>query len=164
MAYVRVLFVIEAVLRGVVRIRALVNIGCSVVVIWACMDAHPEGVSYGTALDGGEVEYRGLCMVDLEATGIPVRVRAVVIGSLVEGVDVVLGMELINQLGGITICHNKVRFRGLQCSPAVEVETVLGEGARGGVCSVGGVGRLMGGWMRVVSCLGRGRWWVGLCH
>ena len=52
MAYVSVLFVIGAVLRGVVGIRALVNIGCLVLVIWVCIVARPEGVSCGTALDG----------------------------------------------------------------------------------------------------------------
>ena len=136
MAYVSVLFLIGAVLRGVVGIRALVNIGCLVLVIWVCIVARPEGVSCGTALDGRGVEYRGLGMLDLVVTGISVGVRVVVMDSLVEGVDVVLGMELINQLGGTTICQNKVRFGGLQCSAAVEVETVPRESAKGGVCSI----------------------------
>ena len=136
MAYVSVLPIIEAVLSGGNRIRALVDTGCSAVVIRACMVARPEGVSYMTAFDGREVECRGLCMLDLEVTGIPVRVRAVVIDSLVEGVDVVLGMELINQLGGVTICRNQVRFGGLQCSAAVREELTPRGSMGGGACSI----------------------------
>ena len=89
----RLLPVIEIWL-GDKKIRALVDTGCSTVVVRTSLVGRIEGKSRIFAFDNREVECRGVSWLDLVVAGTPVKVSAVVIDRIVDGVDVVLGFSL----------------------------------------------------------------------
>lgn len=43
--------------------------------------------------------------MELEVEGARVEVKAIVTESIIEDIDVVMGMDAINQLGGVTVSH-----------------------------------------------------------
>ena len=53
--------------------------------------------------------------MNLKVVGTPVEVSAVAIEHLVGDLDVVLGMDVIEQLGGMTVRSNGVDFGAGQC-------------------------------------------------
>lgn len=105
----RLLPVIEIFL-GDKKIRALVDTGCSTVVVRTNLVDHVEGRSRMYAFDNREVECRGVSWLDLVVAGTHVKVYAVVIDNIVDGVDVVLGMDAIDRLGGVLVTRFKVQF------------------------------------------------------
>ena len=127
--------VIEVVLGGG-KVRALVDTGCSAAVVKTSLVDSWEGKSRMTAFDGREVECRGISWVDLEVAGRLVGVRAVVVDSIVDGVDVVLGMEVIDQLGGVLVAGSKVQFGGEQCLVAARSVSLSDGDGRGGICAI----------------------------
>ena len=100
------------------EVRALVDTGCTGVVVREQLAGRVEGTSRMTAFDGRVVECRGTSWVDLTVVGAPVRVFATVVDSIVDGVDVVLGMDVINRLGGVTIRGGRVEFGEGRCALA----------------------------------------------
>lgn len=105
----RLLPVIEIFL-GNKKIRALVDTGCSTVVVRTNLVDHVEGRSRMFAFDNREVECRGVSWLDLVVAGTHVKVYAVVVDNIVDGVDVVLGMDVIDRLGGVMVTRFKVQF------------------------------------------------------
>ena len=51
------------------------------------------------AVDGREIRCEGTRDVELIVQGVRLRVRAIVLGRIVDGVDIVMGMDAIRQLG-----------------------------------------------------------------
>ena len=117
------------------EVRALVDTGCSTTVLASYLMPKCEGMeSCLTAVDGREIVCDGEGNVELTVQGIHLSVNAIILGRLVDGVDVVLGMDAINQLGGVVIakgepvkfgkvmkkCCLPVRNEGAQCAVMVE--------------------------------------------
>lgn len=92
------------------KVRALVDTGCSTVVVKASLVDSVEGRSRMIAFDNSEVECRGMSWLDLVVAGTPVKAYAVVVNTVVDGVDVVLGMDVIDRLGGVLVSRAKVEF------------------------------------------------------
>ncbi|KAK7012931.1 hypothetical protein SK128_006575, partial [Halocaridina rubra] len=77
--------------------------------------AQCEGDVYTDAFDGSHNRNRGASYLKLGVSGKYLTVRAVVSDNLVDGVDGVLGMDVINQLDGVNV--NCGRIRPSQGSP-----------------------------------------------
>lgn len=60
------------------------------------------------AFDGREVKCKGECWIELVVDGMHLGVEAVVIDDIVNGVDVVMGMDIVERLGGVTISKGTV--------------------------------------------------------
>ena len=70
------------ILLGDKKVRALVDTGCSTVVVRASLVDHVEGRSRMFAFDNREVECRGVSWLDLVVAGTSVKVYAVVIDNI----------------------------------------------------------------------------------
>ena len=68
-----------------------------------------------SAFDGRKVRYGGERPVNLEVGGTPVEVSAVAIKHVVGDLDIILGMDVIEQLGGVMVRSNGVDFGVGQC-------------------------------------------------
>ena len=92
--------------------RALVDTGCSTTVLASRLVPKCAGKESGLmAVDGREIACEGEGNVDLTVQGIHLSVKAIILRRLIDGVDVVLGMDAINQLGGVVIaCGEPVTF------------------------------------------------------
>ena len=114
--------IVEILLGGKVR-NALVDTGCSTTLVRGCLVTEHTGESYMNAFDGRAVECHGFSNVQLVVDGMAISVTAVVVEALVAGVDVVLGMDVIEQLGGVTVRKCKAQFGGGTCMVANKVST-----------------------------------------
>lgn len=90
--------------------RGLVDTGCSTSVVHSRYVPQCRGDIYISAFDGSQIKCKGANWVNLGVNGECVTVRAVVSNHLVDGVDVVLGVDVIDQLGGVTVTQGKVCF------------------------------------------------------
>ena len=94
-------------------VKALVDTGCTTTMVRAHlvrMYERNEQEMYMVAFDGRQVKCHGTCCIRLQVAENPVEVHAVVVDKVVEGIDVVMGMDVIDQLGGVTVCKRTVRF------------------------------------------------------
>ncbi|GAB1598330.1 hypothetical protein Ahia01_000109900, partial [Argonauta hians] len=90
--------------------KALVDTGSNTTVVAGRMvRARRKGGSIRT-VDGRAVSCEGTATVQLSVRGITLRVEAVALSRVMAGVDVVLGMDAIKALGGVTVDGNGVRF------------------------------------------------------
>ena len=80
-------------------VRALVDTGCMTTMVRTSLVGDRVGESWMSAFDGRKVRCGGERLVNLEVVGTPVEVSAVAIEHLVGDLDVVLGMDVIEQLG-----------------------------------------------------------------
>ena len=90
--------------------RALVDTGCTTTMVRSSLVGDRVGESWMSAFDGRKVRCGGERPVNLEVVGTPVVVSAVAIEHLVGDLDVILGMDVIEQLGSVTIRSNGVDF------------------------------------------------------
>ena len=88
-------------------VRGLVDTGCTTTVISSRLVVGCKGKSCITAFDGRELQCREPSWVEMEVDGVFVKVKAIVTDSIIEDVDVVMGMDAINQLGGVTVGQGK---------------------------------------------------------
>ena len=72
------------------------------------------------AVDEREIRCEGTRDVELIVQGVRLKIRAIVLGRNVDGVDVVIGMDVISQLGCVTIACGKepVMFGKVPCLTA----------------------------------------------
>lgn len=92
--------------------RALVDTGCSTTVLASRLVPKCEGKGSSlTAVDGREIICEGERIIYLTVQGLQLNVKAIILRRLVEGIDMVLGMDAINQLGGVVIADGEsVKF------------------------------------------------------
>lgn len=102
--------------------KALVDTGCTSTIVTKDMVDTCNGTSSITAVDGREVKCNGTSIVRLMVRGMSLTIQAIVINKIVTGVDVVLGMDAIARLGGVTVYRNSVRFGGHQGAAGVQFE------------------------------------------
>lgn len=107
--------VISVVVNDKVR-RALVDTGCSNTMIRAGIVRTWEGEVCTKAFDGRPVKGKGMTDLELVIDGQHVATKSTVVDNLVGGVDVVIGMDVIRKLGGVTVGPTKVKFgEGIAC-------------------------------------------------
>ena len=101
--------------------RGLVDTGCTTTMIRERLAGEGKGRSIVAAFDGREVKCRGMKKVRLEIGEEKMDREVTVVETMVDGLDVVIGMDVIQLLGGLKISGNKVQF--------------------GNICAVGYLGR-----------------------
>ena len=75
------------------------------------------------AFNGDVLSCRGLCSIKFQVNGRLVEVVAIVSETILPGIDVILGMDGVGQLGGVTVDEEGVTFLGeksvvsVSCSP-----------------------------------------------
>jgi len=75
------------------------------------------------AFNGSRVRCRGRKELSVDVRGVSVSVDAIVSDSILSDIDLVLGMDAITKLGGVSItCGNKVEF-GVECCGAGAEDT-----------------------------------------
>ena len=90
--------------------RSLVDTGCTTTMVREELVKEVRGEARVSAFDGREVRCRGTGEVELEIEGERMKREVTVVAQMVDGVDVVLGMDVIDSLGGVKVWHNKVQF------------------------------------------------------
>ena len=94
--------VIEVDMGGVV-VNVLVDTGCTMRKVRAHLIREcerDEKETYMVAFDGRQVRCCGTCRVKLVVSESQVEVHAVVVDEVVEGIDMVMGIDVIDRLGG----------------------------------------------------------------
>ena len=93
------------------RVIALVDTGCSRTIVAPHLSEGSRGGKCDVvAVDGSRVRCLGESVVSAIVAGVPVRMDCIVAARLVEGFDVILGMDIINELGGVSVRNGCVEF------------------------------------------------------
>ena len=103
------------VLVGERAVWALIDTGCTAKMVRSSLVGERVGESWMSAFDGRKARCGGERPVNLEVGGTPVEVNAVAIERLIGDLDVVLGMDVIEQLGGVMVRNDGVDFGVGQC-------------------------------------------------
>ena len=111
-------------------VRALVDTGCSTTVVTPDLVNGCSGSSSMVAFDGREVPCRGMSLAQFVVRGVPISVRAIVADQILDGVDFVMGMDAIEQLGGVTVAGGEVTFGRPRCAVSVKAACESGGGDR----------------------------------
>ena len=82
---------------------ALVDTGCTTTMVKTHLVAGWNGNGRVVAFDGRNVKCCGTSNVQLELEGRQLNVEAIVNDHLVPGVEAIIGMDVIWQLGGVTV-------------------------------------------------------------
>ena len=90
--------------------RGLVDTGCSTSVVHAKFVPRCDGEQLISAFNGDQVKCMGLQKVNIVVDCVGVDVEAVISERLVEGVDAVIGVDVIDRLGGVTVHSGHVSF------------------------------------------------------
>ena len=53
--------------------------------------------------------------MEIKVCGVPVKVEAILMNHIIDGIDVIIGMDVINEIGGGTIKKAKVKFGDVHC-------------------------------------------------
>ena len=101
--------------------------GCSTTVVTPRLANGCSGNSSMVAFDGREVPCRGMSLAQVVVRGVPVGVRAIVADKILDGVDLVMGMDAIEQLGGVTVAGGEVTFGKPHCAVSQEPASEGGE-------------------------------------
>ena len=89
---------------------ALVDTGCTTTMVKTHLVAGWNGNGRVVAFDGRNVKCCGTSNVQLELEGRQLNVEAIVNDHLVPGVEAIIGMDVIWQLGGVTVSEDGVKF------------------------------------------------------
>ena len=114
--------VIEAEVEGC-TVRALVDSGCETTVVGSCVVSGSEGASYMEAFDGSLVRCLGRRSVQMVVRGYEISIDAVIADKVIRDVDVILGMNAIDCMGGVTVRGKTAVFgveRDERCCAAME--------------------------------------------
>ena len=100
---------VNVVLSGV-TLPALVDTGCSTILVRSKYSRRANGSFSVVAFDGRVVKCRGKEEVRLGAGDKVVSVEMIVVEELLGGVDVVVGIDTINQMDGLSIQQSTVTW------------------------------------------------------
>ena len=98
------------------RLCALVDTGCSNTMIRSRYVDVWNGEVQTKAVDGRTVKCKGTAPVELEIAGEYVEAQATVVDDIVGSIDVVIGMDVIEKLGGVTVGDKTVQFGRVACA------------------------------------------------
>ena len=83
------------------RARGLLDTGCSRTIIKSHLASKWFGRSHVRAFDGFASECKGFAWVDVKMNGISAKVTVIVAEKLIEGIDAVIGIDVMQQVGPI---------------------------------------------------------------
>ena len=92
------------------KTRALVDTGCTTTLVRASVAEFWEGANTVRVVDGRKVRCCGETVTKIAVRNIPLQVQVIVLEKLVTGIDVILGLDVIDRLGGASIAKGQVRF------------------------------------------------------
>ena len=90
--------------------RALVDTGCTNSMIRGSHGEVVSGCTSVSAFDGSQVQCRGTVRVTCDVRGRELVIDMIVVETLIKGIDIVLGLDVINELGGVHIHGMAVKF------------------------------------------------------
>ena len=61
-------------------------------------------------VDGRDIKCKGARKVEIKVRGVRVKVEAILMNRIIDGIDVIIGMDVINEMGGVTIKEAEVKF------------------------------------------------------
>ena len=91
-------------------VRGLVDTGCSTTLVHSKLVPKCSGSSTVVAFDGKTVNCEGYALVNLAVGGQCLPIQVVVVDCLLPGVEVVLGNDVIDTLGGVYVNRGTVSF------------------------------------------------------
>ena len=83
-------------------VKGLVDTGCSRTIIRASLTKNWFGRSSVRAFDGLATECRGFAWVDLCVDGVTVKAKVIRAEKLIAGIDVVIGIDVLQRLGSVS--------------------------------------------------------------
>ena len=107
---------------GSAVVNALVDTGCTTTMVKEQLVRSYETdkrETFMVAFDGRQVRCCGMSRIKLNVAKKLVEVSAVVVDEVVEGIDVVMGIDVIDQLGGVTVYRGTVSFGEAMCLAAI---------------------------------------------
>ena len=95
--------------------RALVDTGCTTTVVHSTVVADCRSSSSSViAFDGNAIQCKRRGGLEITVGEEIITVDAIIVESIVKGVDIVLGLDAITQLGGVTIHNGMIKFGHVQ--------------------------------------------------
>ena len=91
-------------------VKALVDTGCSKTIVSRTVVDRVEGEGSVVRFDGSEVQCKGSAGVSLVVSNVRVDLVVLVVDRLVDGVDMILGMDVIEKLDGVFVGKVKIVF------------------------------------------------------
>ena len=91
-------------------VHALVDTGCTTTMVHDNLVNGATGEAVMVAFDGREVVCKGLALVNLQVGEKVISHEVTVVENMVKGVEVVLGMDVIGQLGGMKVKKGEIEF------------------------------------------------------
>ena len=70
------------------------------------------------AVDGRDIKCKGAQEVEIKVRGLRVKVEVILMNCIIDGIDVIIGMDVINEMGGVTIKEAEVKFGDVHCAVA----------------------------------------------
>ena len=114
----------------------MVDTGCSNSVLSPNVcKSWKKSKQYVVTVDGSQIPCVGKVTVPLSIDSCTIRVNCLVANSIFGGIDVVVGMDVINRLGGVIVTGDRVVFFNTLCDNGISIDDVLNR-------SVGGVERV----------------------
>ena len=104
-------------------LSALVDTGCSNTMIRSRFVDQWTGKVHTKAFDGRTVKCKGTACIELEVAGEKVSTAATVLDEIIGSIDVVLGMDVIDKLGGVAVGDKTVQFGRVACTVVEGYET-----------------------------------------
>ena len=92
------------------RVTALLDTGCSKSIVASWLSGYCRGQCNVIAVDGSRVRCRGETKLVISVMGTKLYVECIVAEQLLNQVEMILGMDIINMLGGVTVKEGKVQF------------------------------------------------------
>ena len=95
--------------------RALVDTGCTTTIVHSTVVAECRNSSSSViAFDGSVIQCKRRGGLEITVGEVIITVDAIVVERIVKGVDIVLDLDAITQLGGVTIHNGMIKFGHVQ--------------------------------------------------
>lgn len=106
-----------------VTLDALVDTGCSQSMVTTELVGPVEGGKQVVTVDGRVISGVGEASVEMFVAGASLQVKCLVMRQLVGGWQVIVGMDVISSLGGVSVLRGAVSFNAKMASVAASVPT-----------------------------------------
>ena len=97
---------------------ALVDTGCTTTLINSRLMSGCSRCGTEKAVDGRDIKCKGARQVEIKVRGVRVKVEVILMNRIIDRIDVMIGMDVINEMGGVTIKEAEVKFGDVHCAVA----------------------------------------------
>ena len=103
------------------RATALIDTGCTTTLLSPKLTRGCGGSRTTIrTVDGTEVKCRGTRQIEIELGGERLTTKAIIMERLINDIDIIIGMDVICRLGGLTVKNGQVKFGETYCAVAAE--------------------------------------------